>query len=211
LPVTREFGFRDEFAQELPPVLGSVASLLIETLALDTLRREIAPFGVQVVVVEPGAVNTGLAGRAIAAAHELVSTMTPEQRQRYGGLVQAITAQAASHTESGLPADAAAKVIAKAVTARKPRTRYTVGRDAALITLLARILPDRILDRVLAAALRPLLHQGEQKVPRPRYRSPVSPRLSPARPAASVPKSRPPSRRLSVRFAAPACRKQTEN
>ena len=69
--------------------------------------------------------------------------------------MHAITAQAASHTESGLPADAAAKVIAKAVTARKPRTRYTVGRDAALITLLARFLPDRTLDRVLAAALRP--------------------------------------------------------
>jgi NAD(P)-dependent dehydrogenase (short-subunit alcohol dehydrogenase family) len=70
----------------------------------DSLRREIAPFGVQVVVVEPGAVNTGLASRAIATAHELVSTMTPEQRQRYGGLVQAITAQTALHTESGLPA-----------------------------------------------------------------------------------------------------------
>lgn len=121
----------------------------------DSLRREIAPFGVQVVVVEPGAVHTGLAGRAIATAHELASTMMPEQSQRYGGLVQAITAQAASFTELGLPADAVAKVIAKAVTARKPRTRYTVGRDAALLTLLACILPDRILDHVLAAALRP--------------------------------------------------------
>ena len=81
--------------------------------------------------------------------------MTPEQSQRYGGLVQAVNAQVASSTKSGLPADAAAKVIAKAVTARKPRTRYTVGRDAALITRLARLLPDRTLDRVLAAALRP--------------------------------------------------------
>jgi NAD(P)-dependent dehydrogenase (short-subunit alcohol dehydrogenase family) len=121
----------------------------------DSLRREIAPFGVQVVVVEPGAVRTEMAGRAIAAAHELASIMTPEQNERYGGLVHAITAQAASFTESGLPADAAAKVIANAVTARKPRTRYTVGRDAALLTVLARILPDRILDRVFAAALRP--------------------------------------------------------
>jgi hypothetical protein len=69
--------------------------------------------------------------------------------------LQAITAQAASHTGSGLPADTAAKVIAKAVTARKARTRYTVGRDAALLTVLARMLPDRILDRVFAAALRP--------------------------------------------------------
>ena len=123
----------------------------------DSLRREIAPFGVQVVVVEPGAVRTEMPGRAIATAHELASAMTPEQSQRYGPLVHAITAQTASHTASGsgLPADAVAKVIAKAVTARKPRTRYTVGRDAALITRLARFLPDRTLDRVIAAALRP--------------------------------------------------------
>jgi NAD(P)-dependent dehydrogenase (short-subunit alcohol dehydrogenase family) len=121
----------------------------------DSLRREIAPFGVHVVVVEPGAVRTEMAGRAIANAHELASAMTPEQSQRYSGLVQAITAQTASFTKSGLPADAAAKVIAKAVTARKPRTRYTVGRDAALLTRLARILPDWILDLLFAAALRP--------------------------------------------------------
>src|SRR5262249_47123315 len=48
----------------------------------DSLRREIAPFDVQVVVVEPGAVCTEMAGRAIATAHELASTMTPEQSQR---------------------------------------------------------------------------------------------------------------------------------
>ena len=121
----------------------------------DSLRRELAPSGVQMVVVEPGAVRTEMPGRAIATAHELAVTMTPEQRQRYGALVHAITAQTASHTKSGLPAEAAAKVIAKAVSARKPRTRYTVGRDAAMITRFVRILPDRTLDRVLAAALRP--------------------------------------------------------
>jgi NAD(P)-dependent dehydrogenase (short-subunit alcohol dehydrogenase family) len=102
------------------------------------LRREIAPFGVQVVVVEPGAVRTEMAGRAIATAHELASTMTPEQSQRYGGLVQAITTQTASFTKSGASAGVAAKVIAKAVTARKPRIRYTIGRDAALLTRLTR-------------------------------------------------------------------------
>jgi NAD(P)-dependent dehydrogenase (short-subunit alcohol dehydrogenase family) len=120
----------------------------------DSLRRELAPSGVRVVVVEPGAVRTEMPGRAMATAHDLASTMTPEQIQRYGGLVHAITAQTASHTDSGLPPDAAAKVITNAITARKPRTRYTVGRDAALITRLTRILPDRTLDRALAAALR---------------------------------------------------------
>src|ERR1700712_2481742 len=99
----------------------------------DALRREMAPFGVEVVVVEPGAVRTDMPGRAIATANELASAMTPEQNQRYGPLVHAVTAQTASHTTagSGVPAEAAATVIAKAVTARRPRTRYTVGRDAA--------------------------------------------------------------------------------
>jgi short-subunit dehydrogenase len=121
----------------------------------DSLRREVAPLGVQVVVVEPGPVRTKIGDRAIATAREVASTMTPEQSDRYGGLVQAVTAQAASYLKSGLSADAAAEVVARAVTARKPRTRYTTGRSIALMTLLARVLPDRALDGVLAAALRP--------------------------------------------------------
>ncbi len=121
----------------------------------DSLRRELAPLGVHVVVIEPGAVVTEMLGHASATAHEQASAMTPEQSQRYGALVHAVAAQAASSAKAGLPADAAAKVIAKAVTVRRPRTRYTVGRDAALVTRLARLLPDRALDRVIAAALRP--------------------------------------------------------
>ena len=62
---------------------------------------------------------------------------------------------AAENAHDRALADAAAKVIAKAITARKPRARYTVGRDAALITRLVRLLPDRTLDRVIAAGLRP--------------------------------------------------------
>ncbi|MCZ8380149.1 SDR family oxidoreductase [Mycobacterium sp. CPCC 205372] len=126
----------------------------------DSLRRELAPSGVRVVVVEPGAVRTEMLGRAIETAAELVSAMTPEQRGRYGGLVHAVNAQASSSTESGLPASVAAGVIAKAVTARRPRTRYTVGRDAALITRMVRFLPDRALDRVLVSALRPHFPKG---------------------------------------------------
>jgi NAD(P)-dependent dehydrogenase (short-subunit alcohol dehydrogenase family) len=121
----------------------------------DSLRRELAPHGVQVVVVEPGGVQTEMAGRGAATAHELAAGMTSEQRERYGPLVRAIVAHSAAFTASGRTADAAAQVIAKAVTASRPRTRYTIGRDAALLTRLSRILPDRVLDRVLAADLRP--------------------------------------------------------
>lgn len=130
----------------------------------DSLRREVAALGVQVVVIEPGAVRTQMPGRAIATAQELAATMTPEQSQRYAALLHAITAQTEHYTKSGLPAAAAAMVIAKAVTVRKPRTRYVVGYDAALLTLLARLLPDPILDCVAAVALRPHFPKGVSRV-----------------------------------------------
>lgn len=120
----------------------------------DSLRREVAPLGVQVVVVEPGGVRTEIAARGIATANDLAARMTPEQDERYGGLVRANNRLMASGTASGLTADAAARVIARAVTARRPRTRYTAGRDAALIMSLGRLLSDRAVDRILAANLR---------------------------------------------------------
>ncbi|MBK1838651.1 SDR family oxidoreductase [Azospirillum sp. YIM B02556] len=121
----------------------------------DALRREIAPSGVRVIVVEPGGVRTDMLGRASTIARELAATMTPEQGRRYDGLMHAVAAQTASAIEWSQTAEAVAEVIAKAVMARSPRTRYTVGRDAALVTFLARVLPDWLLDRIVATALRP--------------------------------------------------------
>lgn len=121
----------------------------------DALRRELAPLGVRVVVVEPGGVRTEMGDRGIAATSRLAAAMSPEHQDRYGSLVQAVNALTAAGTGRGKSADDVARVIAKAVTARKPRTRYTVGRDAALLTRLSRVLPDSMLDRVSAAALRP--------------------------------------------------------
>jgi NAD(P)-dependent dehydrogenase (short-subunit alcohol dehydrogenase family) len=137
------------------PTYGAYAGTKFALEAVsDSLRREVAPLGVQVVVVEPGGVRTEMAARGIATANDLAARMTPEQDERYGGLVQAINSLMDSGTSSGVTADAAAKVIAKAVTTRKPRTRYTIGLDAALLTRLTRILSDRMLDRVIAAIVR---------------------------------------------------------
>jgi NAD(P)-dependent dehydrogenase (short-subunit alcohol dehydrogenase family) len=136
-----------------PPTAYAGAKFTLEAVS-DSLRREVAPLGVQVVVVEPGGVRTEMATRGVATANHLAAQTTPEQEERYGGMVQANNTMMASGTASGLTADAAARVIARAVTTRKPRTRYTIGRDAALIIPLTRILSDRTLDRVLAANLR---------------------------------------------------------
>lgn len=120
----------------------------------DALRRELAPHGVQVVVVEPGAVKTEMGERGAATATDLAGKMNAGHQQRYGGLVRAIVAQSLAATRAGLPAAKAGAIVADAATAKRPRTRYTAGRDAAVLTRLTRVLPDRVLDRVIAASLR---------------------------------------------------------
>ena len=122
--------------------------------ASDALRREVEPLGVKVIVVEPGAVTTGMLGRVAVTGQGITSAMNTEQRGRYAKLMHAIISQAQAAIPKGVPAQEAGRVIADAITSKRPRTRYTVGREAALLPLLA-LLPDRMLDRILAAALRP--------------------------------------------------------
>ncbi len=119
----------------------------------DALRREVESLGVKVIVVEPGAVKTEMLGRVASTGERITSGMTTEQRGRYATLMHAIISQAQAAIPTGVSAEEAGRVIADAIASKRPRTRYTVGREAALLPLLA-ILPDRMLDRIFAAALR---------------------------------------------------------
>jgi NAD(P)-dependent dehydrogenase (short-subunit alcohol dehydrogenase family) len=120
----------------------------------DALRREVAELGVRVVVVEPGAIATPIWGKGIAVAEEIVARGDPAARARYARLVDKIRAGAEANARDGLPPSAVAEVIGKAMTADRPRTRYLVGRDAKVRARLAQFLPDRVLDAMVARALR---------------------------------------------------------
>ncbi len=120
----------------------------------DALRREVEPLGVKVVVIEPGAVTTEMLGSVAAMGERVLSGMTSGQRGRYATLMHSIISQAQAAVPKGVPAEEAARVIADAVISKRPRTRYTVGRDAAIIVRLARFLSDRTLDSLLARSLK---------------------------------------------------------
>jgi NAD(P)-dependent dehydrogenase (short-subunit alcohol dehydrogenase family) len=120
----------------------------------DALRNELAPHGVQVVVVEPGGVQTEMSRVGLAALSRLDDTMTPEQNARYSALMRAIPSHVAAFTKAGVTADVAAKTIARAVIDGRPRTRYTIGATAAFLIRASRILPDRMLDRMTTSDLR---------------------------------------------------------
>jgi NAD(P)-dependent dehydrogenase (short-subunit alcohol dehydrogenase family) len=120
----------------------------------DSMRREVNGLGVKVVVVEPGAVKTEMAQRGVATADRLKADMTADQLERYGGLIDAMSNLARSFDTDGVPTERAAKVIANAATTPRPRTRYTIGRDAAILLRLSRVVSDRFLDRVVRLILR---------------------------------------------------------
>lgn len=128
----------------------SATKYAIEAVS-DALRRELAPHGVGVVIVEPGAVRTAMGASGLRTARELLGDMPPQARARYDRQMGAVLTQLEEFGRNGMPAERAAVAIADAVTSRHPRPRVTVGRDAALFTRLSRILSDRMLDRALAA------------------------------------------------------------
>jgi NADP-dependent 3-hydroxy acid dehydrogenase YdfG len=137
------------------PTYGAYAGSKFAMEAVsDALRRETSGTGINVVVIEPGAVKTEIAERGIATSEQLTATMTTPQRARYDTLVSAVTAQARSFDATGVPAESAAKVIANAATASRPRTRYTIGRDAAILARVSRLVSDRTMDRIMRVNLR---------------------------------------------------------
>jgi NAD(P)-dependent dehydrogenase (short-subunit alcohol dehydrogenase family) len=143
------------------PTYGAYAGSKFAMEAVsDALRRETAGTGINVVVIEPGAVKTEIAERGIATAEQLTATMTTAQRSRYDTLLKAVIAQARSFDATGASAELAARVIAKAATASRPRTRYTIGRDAAMLARVSRLVSDRTLDRIMRLNLRQFARQA---------------------------------------------------
>jgi NAD(P)-dependent dehydrogenase (short-subunit alcohol dehydrogenase family) len=111
----------------------------------DCLRLEAKPFGIDVVVIEPGSIQTEW-GDIAAGNLRKVSADGP-YAQRADAMAASMESEANAHRNS--PPTVIADAIAKAVTARRPRTRYTAGFAAKPLITLRRVLPDRAFDALI--------------------------------------------------------------
>jgi NAD(P)-dependent dehydrogenase (short-subunit alcohol dehydrogenase family) len=118
---------------------------------------ELKPFGIDVIVIEPGAIRTEWTQIALdtlrqASGHTAYRPQAEETRALY-------LAAAGSASDP----DVVAREIVKAIQASRPKTRYAVGAHAKPLVLMSTFLPDRFNDWLMGAITKSLLKQRRKE------------------------------------------------
>ena len=114
----------------------------------DCLRLEVAPFGINVVVIEPGGIATEWGG--IAAANLEKTSGSGPYKAQAEAVGKSLRSEANANRNS--PPSVISDAIAKAVTARRPKTRYAVGFGARPLIAAGAVLSDRQFDALISRA-----------------------------------------------------------
>jgi NAD(P)-dependent dehydrogenase (short-subunit alcohol dehydrogenase family) len=145
------------------PFLGplSASKAALESLS-DAARIELAPWGIAVVVVVPGALQTEIFTKAATAAHAALHDADPRNLVLYRAQLDAVDAATARQPLGSVAK--AAQVVVRAVDARRPRRRYYTGADARGVSLLAG-LPAGPRERAITGIFRLPRRPGEVATP----------------------------------------------
>jgi NAD(P)-dependent dehydrogenase (short-subunit alcohol dehydrogenase family) len=114
----------------------------------DCLRLETRRFGIDVVLIEPGGIRTEWGG--IAAANLRKTSGSGPYAAQAEAMARSMDSESSDRRSS--PPEVIADTIAKAVTARRPRTRYAAGFAAKPLIALRHLLPARAFDTVIRRA-----------------------------------------------------------
>jgi NAD(P)-dependent dehydrogenase (short-subunit alcohol dehydrogenase family) len=112
-------------------------------------RMELAPWDIEVSLVEPGAIATAIWDKTRSYADTLLPQLPPRAHELYGDGLRAALAAVETQSRAAIPPDAVARAIHDALTAPRPKARYLVGTDAKIQALLVRFLPDRLRDALI--------------------------------------------------------------
>jgi NAD(P)-dependent dehydrogenase (short-subunit alcohol dehydrogenase family) len=123
----------------------SMSKFALEGLA-ESLRREMMLFGIDVIIIAPGAVKTPIWGKA-----EEVD-ISPYQNSPFFVPLQRIRKFMLQLGENGLPAEKIAAAIAEALTSARPKVRYQITADP-MRQMIPGMLPKRLVDRIIAKRL----------------------------------------------------------
>ena len=116
----------------------------------DCLRLELSPFNIDVVVVEPGIIETGFADVLSGPMQQYSADGS------YSEMVRKVAEAARKSYEAGggSPASVIADVVLKAVAAEKPKTRYVAGKLARPLMFVRKYFGDRVFDKVVMSQVK---------------------------------------------------------
>lgn len=130
------------------PFFGALASAKSAIAAVsDTLRQELSPWGINVILVEPGFISTGADEATKARIDSFITSLTPAQADLYGDMFTAATERGYKVQISGSSPEGVADVILDAVLTRDPRDHYLVGSKSHVVGAVAR-LPQKVQDQL---------------------------------------------------------------
>lgn len=133
------------------PMLGAYSAAKHGLVGLSgSLRAELVPSKIKVVLIEPGAIATPIWDRGRATGDELQST-DPAAWARYADQLKAVRQLAQRSATSGLDPAVPAKIILAALQDENPAPRQVIGREAKLIAAMVRVLPFRAVYRISRA------------------------------------------------------------
>lgn len=112
----------------------------------DSLRRELLLYGIDVILIEPGTVQTPIIGKFAEQVGRYMNT-------DYGRFLAPLAATVEKREASALPVERVTKVIIKALESDNPKTRYPIPRKKFSGWFLPRWLPDRLFDRLVTRQL----------------------------------------------------------
>jgi NAD(P)-dependent dehydrogenase (short-subunit alcohol dehydrogenase family) len=118
----------------------------------DVFRQELRPWGISVSLVEPGSIATPIWQRGQEEVDSIAARARPGHTDLYGEAIESYREVARKTGERGISPERVAAKIEHALSARRPRTRYLVGADARGQAFAARVLPDRLVDWLVARA-----------------------------------------------------------
>jgi NAD(P)-dependent dehydrogenase (short-subunit alcohol dehydrogenase family) len=117
----------------------------------DSLRLEVAPFGIDVVLIEPGGMNTEWG--AIAADNLITASAHTAYANQAPGVARMLRSSDLKQRRRSSP-DVIAAAVLRAASARRPKTRYLLGPGAKPLVILRAVLPDRVFDALLKRVFR---------------------------------------------------------
>jgi NAD(P)-dependent dehydrogenase (short-subunit alcohol dehydrogenase family) len=117
----------------------------------DALRVELSTSNVQVALIEPGSVATPIWEKTREVEEKL--TIPETLQAEYGHVPAAMKKTIESTASRGVPPEQVAETIERALSAKRMKARYVVGRDARAMIAMRRLLPDHVFDRVAKRAL----------------------------------------------------------